>query len=137
MVNLVIGRPVKSLNNTFTISDYYEGLDYLEKNAVKSVSFNLKEGDLTKEKAVKLQSFLNEVKIPTLVFSDNKSLQDIFKGDFISIIPSDSSPAFIHNRYVLVLDHRSLVDQISDISKTAKNYSVLCFGNSSATRASD
>lgn len=129
MINLVIGRPVSSLDDTFTITDYYEGLDYLESNPVKSISFNLEESILNEEKYRSLFNYLKELQIPTLIFSDNVELKKFVKCDFIAVLPTSSSPAYIMNRYTEVLDYKSLFNQISDISQQKRTVPFYILGS--------
>lgn len=117
MRNLVIGDSISTLSDTHSIFDLYQGLVYLTENDVKSVVINVSDELLKEMDILAILNLIKSKKVPGLIISDKEEFKVFKRFDYISVISTDASHQYIYNRHIEVLDYKSLLNQLSLISK--------------------
>jgi len=129
MINLVIGKPLFGLSNTYTIKNIFEGLSYLEHHKIKFIVMNIDDVFLSEKEISRVFRLLKAKKIPTLIVSNQVNFDKFEIYDYISVLRSKDLENSFEQKYDELLKYKTISNQIKEISKhkkTAPLYTLAC-----------
>ena len=120
MINLVIGKPVLSLANTYTIKNVFEGLSYLEHHKIKFIVMNIDDVFLSDKDISRVFRLLKAKKISTLIVSNQANFDKFKIYDYISVINSKDFESKFDQKRDELLKYKTISNHIKDISNHKK-----------------
>lgn len=128
MINLVIGKSISALPNTYTICDLYGGLGHLENHNIRFVVLNVLDQYLTDNDVDRLTKLLRIKKVPTIIMSNQKVFDVLESTDYVYISNERLKDEKLYEKYIELLDYKSIRKQLNELSIQKRNMTFYSLG---------